>query len=196
MPLKARHLPNVISSLRMGLVPPIGWCLWKGQLELTLVLVLAAAASDLLDGFLARRFGWESRWGALLDPAGDKLLMVTLFVLLSLMHEVPLWLAATAIGRELVLVSGAIVYRLRLGPFEVKASRVSKLNTLIEALYLLAVIARAAFGEPPAVVLTALGALTFVTVVVSGIDYVLRYGHSALAAARAPLPGVRGANSS
>jgi cardiolipin synthase len=193
MLLELRQLPNAISALRVLLVAPIAWCLWHHELEATLALMMLAGVSDLLDGFLARRFGWQSRLGAVLDPVGDKLLLVTLFVMLALMHEVPVWLVATVLARELVLVSGAVVYRVWLGPFEIRPSPVSKLNTLIEALYVLAVIAHAAFGAPPPPAIMALGALAFGTVVVSGIDYVLRYSRRALETARAPLPSASGA---
>jgi cardiolipin synthase len=184
MPLELRQLPNLISALRVLLVAPIGWCLWHRELGVTLALVIIAGASDLLDGFLARRFGWQSRVGALLDPIGDKLLLVTLFVMLALMHLAPVWLTATVLARELVLVTGAILYRVWLGPFAIRPSRVSKLNTLAEAIYAMAVIARVAFGVPPASWLIAAGALTFAMVVVSGIDYVLIYGRQALETAQ------------
>lgn len=186
-----QQLPNAISALRMLLVAPIGWCLWHLELPATMGLVAAAGASDLLDGFLAKRFGWQSRLGAVLDPAADKLLLATLFVILTLLHRIPLWLAATVIGREVVLISGAVVYRLWFGPVEIRPSLISKLNTMIEVLYVLAVLARAAFGLPPESLLVGLGAVTFGTVLVSGIDYVLRYGRRAferpgMASARGP----------
>ena len=177
-----RHLPNLISALRIALVAPIAWSLWHLQLRSALALVALAGASDLCDGFLAKRFGWQSKLGALLDPAADKLLLVTLFVLLALMGALPGWLAATVIGREAVLVAGAAAYRLLLGPVEIRPSIVSKLNTALEVLYILLVIAHLAYGSPGGSVLVTAGALTFVTVVVSGLDYVLRYARLALQA--------------
>jgi cardiolipin synthase len=183
------HLPNVISTLRLILVAPIGWCLWHLQLRPAMLLVALAGASDLLDGFLAKRFGWRSRLGALLDPAADKLLLVTLFAILAMLQRVPVWLALAVLGREVVLVSGALAYRLLYGPVAIRPSRVSKLNTAVEVLYILLVIAHAALAEPSAGVLTAVGAVTFGTIVVSGLDYVLRYGRQAVGSARAGAPG-------
>lgn len=177
-----QQLPNLISALRMMLVVPIGWYLWHLELPTAMGLVAAAGASDLLDGFLAKRFGWQSRLGAVLDPAADKLLLATLFVILTLTHRIPPWLTVAVLAREVMLVAGAIAYRLWFGPVEIRPSVISKLNTLLEVLYVLVVLAHAAFGVPPAPVLVALGAVTFGTVVVSGLDYVLRYGRRALGA--------------
>lgn len=190
---RALHqLPNFISILRMLLVVPIGWYLWHLELRITLMLVALAGASDLLDGFLAKHYRWQSRLGAVLDPSADKLLIVTLFVILSLLHWVPLWLTIAVLAREIVLISGAIGYRLWFGPVDIRPSLVSKLNTLLEVLYIFSVIAHEAFGQPSRAVLMGLGAITFGTVVVSGIDYVLRYGQRGLTRGRATWPSTAG----
>jgi cardiolipin synthase (CMP-forming) len=180
-----RHIPNLITALRILLVIPIALSLLHAQLLTTIALFAAAVVSDGADGFLAKRFGWQSDIGSVLDPAADKLLLATVFVVLALLHLVPAWLMATAVARDVVIVSGAIAYRIRFGPIDVRPSGVSKLNTLCQALFIMAVIARAEFVRPPEWVLVALGALTFVTIAVSGIDYVLRYGKAALEEARA-----------
>jgi cardiolipin synthase len=96
---------------------------------------------------------------------------------------------ATAVARDLVIVLGAIAYRLRLGPLEAHPSLVSKLNTLCQAAYILGVVAREQFGFPPGWCVMALGALTFVTTVISGMDYVLRYGQAAMAQSRSRRSG-------
>lgn len=163
---------------------PIALALLEGELITTIGLFLVAAASDAADGFLAKRFGWQSRLGAILDPAADKLLLATAFIVLTVLHWIPAWLMATAVARDVVIVLGAIAYRLWLGPLEGHPSFVSKLNTLCQAAYILGVIAREQFDFPPAWILIALGALTLVTTVISGMDYVLRYGQAAVARAR------------
>lgn len=164
---------------------PIALALVRGQLILTMALFFAAAASDLVDGFLARRFGWRSALGGVLDPAADKLLLATVFIVLAVSHQAPVWLMATAVARDLVIVSGAAAYRLLLGPVEARPSNVSKANTLCQAGYLLAVIAHRQFALPPPWLVLGLGALTFAITVVSGLDYVLRYARAALEASRA-----------
>jgi len=175
-----RQIPNLITALRIVLIAPIAVALLHHELRIALGLFFLGAASDLLDGFIAKRFHWQSALGGVLDPAADKLLLATSFVVLAVMHLVPLWLMATAVARDLIIVSGAIAYRLWLGPIEARPSMLSKLNTLCQALFILCVIARQQFSQPAAWVIVTLGALTFLTTAVSGIDYVLRYGKAAV----------------
>ena len=145
-----------------------------------MALFALAALSDAADGFLAKRYGWQSELGAVLDPVADKLLMATVFVTLACLRLVPLWLVMTAIARDIIIVVGALLYRRCLGPLAVRPSVVSKFNTLCQAAFILAVVGREGFSVPPQWVLIVLGALMFVTVVISGIDYVLIYGRRAL----------------
>ncbi|MGA2397440.1 MAG: CDP-alcohol phosphatidyltransferase family protein [Steroidobacteraceae bacterium] len=175
-----RQIPNLITGLRILLIAPIAIALLHHQLRIALGLFLVGAASDLLDGFIAKRFNWQTALGGVLDPAADKLLLATSFVVLAVIHLVPLWLMATAVARDLIIVSGAIAYRLWLGPIEARPTMLSKLNTLCQALFILCVIARQQFSQPAAWVIVTLGALTFLTTAVSGIDYVLRYGKAAV----------------
>jgi cardiolipin synthase len=180
-----RHVPNVISSLRILLVIPIALALLHRQLLTTMGLFFVAAVSDAADGFLAKRFKWQSALGGVLDPAADKLLLATVFIVLTVLHLVPSWLMVTAVARDLVIVLGALAYRVFLGPVEAHPSTVSKANTLCQAAYILGVIAREEIGIRPEWWLLTLGALTFVTTVVSGVDYVLRYTQAAVEESRA-----------
>ncbi len=159
---------------------PIAVALLGGEYLATLGLFFAAAVSDAADGFLAKRFGWGSTLGGILDPAADKLLLATVFVVLAVMHLVPPWLMVTAVARDVIIVLGAIAYRVCVGPIAARPSFISKLNTLCQALYILCVIAREQFMQPAAFVVLALGSLTFVTTVISGMDYVFRYGEAAI----------------
>jgi cardiolipin synthase (CMP-forming) len=169
-------------------VAPIAVALAQHQLVTAITLFGVAAVSDAADGFLAKRCGWQSDLGAVLDPAADKLLLSTVFITLAWLKLVPLWLMTAAVARDAVIVMGALLYRWCLGPLSVRPSIVSKFNTLCQAAFILAVVGREQFSLPPAWVVALLGALVFVTVVVSGIDYVLIYGRRALrlAAPRAP----------
>jgi cardiolipin synthase len=97
-------------------------------------------------------------------------------------------LTAAAVGRDVVIVLGAIAYRVLLGPVKASPSVISKFNTLCQMAFILAVICVERFARPPAWTVVALGALVFVTAVVSGIDYVRVYGNRAVAQARALNP--------
>jgi cardiolipin synthase len=170
--------------MRILLVVPIALTLLHHQHVTTMVLFAVAAVSDAADGFLAKHFGWRTALGAVLDPAADKLLLATVFVMLALLGLIPMWLMAAAVARDIIIVLGAIAYRICYGPIEARPSIVSKLSTLCQATFILAVIAREQFSEPAASVVLLLGAVTFVTVVVSGIDYVLVYGRRAVQEAK------------
>ena len=180
----ARHIPNVISSIRILLVAPIAVTLIHRQFVITMALFGVAALSDAADGFLAKRNGWQSELGAVLDPAADKLLLVTVFIALAYMKLVPLWLMVAAVARDAIIVSGALLYRICFGTLSVRPSVVSKFNTLCQAAYIMAVVGREQLSLPPAWMVTVLGALVFVTVMVSGMDYVLIYVRRALSLAK------------
>jgi cardiolipin synthase len=175
-----RHIPNIISVIRILLVVPIAAALWHERLALSIALFAVAAVSDVADGYLAKRFGWQSELGAILDPIADKLLLATVFVTLSVLKLVPLWLMAAAVSRDAIIVSGAALYRFVIGPLTAHPSLISKLNTLCQAAFILAVVSRAKFMVPSEWVTVWLGALVFATVAVSGIDYVLVYGRRAI----------------
>jgi cardiolipin synthase len=175
-----RHLPNVITAIRILLVAPIAVALANHQWVATIALFGVAALSDGADGFLAKRFGWQSELGAVLDPAADKLLLATVFITLAYLKLVPLWLMAAAVARDAIIVAGALLYRCLIGPLTIRPSVASKFNTLCQAVFIVAVVGRGEFSIPPAWAVTALGATVFATVAVSGIDYVLIYGRRAL----------------
>lgn len=175
-----RQIPNVISALRILLVAPIAVALAEHRLAIAIALFGVAAASDAADGFLAKRYGWQSELGAVLDPAADKLLLGTVLITLSFLKLVPMWLMAAAVARDAIIVLGALVYRYWIGALDVRPSVVSKFNTLCQAAYIMAVVGREEFAVPPPWVITLSGALVFVTVAISGIDYVLIYGRRAL----------------
>lgn len=173
-------LPNAICVARIGLVPPSVLALLAGRFELTLALFGIAAVSDALDGWLAKRFGWTSRLGKILDPIADKLLLVSVFVTLAWLRLVPAWLVATVVLRDVVIVVGAAAFHFLIGYLEGRPTPVSKLNTLLQLTFVLVVIADSAWSRAGGAPLMILGAGVFVTTVVSGIDYVLTYAREAV----------------
>lgn len=173
-------LPNAISLFRIALVPPILWLMLNGRHDVALVLFFIAGFSDGLDGYLAKRFDWGSRAGALLDPIADKLLVAGTFVTLAATGHLPIWLAAIVILRDVVILGGAMAYNFLVRPVEGEPTRISKLNTALELLLILFVISRAGFGWPDQITITMLGAAVLVTVVISGVDYVWSWTRRAL----------------
>lgn len=183
--MKLATVPNLICVLRIALTVPIVMWLVEGRYAHTLVLFAIAAASDMLDGYLAKTFGWTSELGKVLDPLADKLLLVSVFITLAWIGLVPVWLATLAVARDVVIGVGAAVYKQLFGPLEGRPTVTSKLNTLVQLLFVIAVVWRAAFPGFPGWVIVALGALVLVTTVVSGVDYVITYIRKAVAVSRA-----------
>lgn len=170
--MNLHHLPNLLCVFRIFLVLPVLLFLLDGRYGIAALLFGLAGFTDALDGFLARQFGWRSGLGAILDPVADKILAVATFVALAATGLVPAWLAALVIGRDLVIVTGGICYRFLIGPFEGEATVVSKVNTAMQLLLVLAVLGNAALGLPTQAVVLTLGAAVMVTAIVSGLDYV------------------------
>jgi len=178
-------VPNVICLLRMALAVPIVWLLARGHYGATLILFAIAGVSDILDGYLAKTFNWATELGKVLDPVADKLLLVSVFITLTWLGLVPLWLAAVAVARDVIIGIGAWVYLAMFGPLEGRPTMPSKLNTLVQLLFVIAVVGRAAYPAVPEWLILALGALVFVTTVVSGADYIVTYVRKAIAVSRA-----------
>ncbi len=173
-----RHLPNLITALRIALVWPVFWLISRGDFGSALLLAALAGTSDAVDGWLAKRFKWQSRLGGLLDPLADKLLLLAAFSALATIAAVPMWLFLLVIGRDLVIVCGAIAYHNLIGPFDAQPTRLSKLTTVVQIVFVLAELLRLAWlpqwpGQGVLLVATAL--LTMV----SGLNYVLVWSRRA-----------------
>lgn len=177
--MSLKWIPNAISMLRIALVVPVLWLILNGGYGWALLLFWVAGFSDGLDGYLAARYDWQSRIGALLDPIADKLLVAGMFITLTYTQHIPLGLTALVLFRDVIIIGGAVAYNYLIKPVEGEPTRISKINTVIQLLFLLFVLSRAAFGWPDKIALTVLGAATLVTVVVSGIDYVVQWSDRA-----------------
>lgn len=170
--MSLKWIPNAISLLRIALVAPILMLILKDSFAWALALFWLAGFSDGVDGYLAKRFEWHTRLGALLDPVADKLLVAGTFITLAYTQDIPVWLAAVVIFRDVVIVVGATAYNFLVRPVQGEPTRVSKLNTALQMLFLLFVLSRAGFGWPDQISITVLGASVLITVVISGVDYV------------------------
>lgn len=178
--LAAHHIPNLITIARLMLVGPVVWLVLQGDYALALLLFLVAGVSDALDGFLAKRYGWTSRLGGILDPMADKLLVLGCFLSLGWAGVLPWWLVGLVLLRDLVIVSGALTYHFLVSPFQAAPTLASKLNTLTQlGLVFLVLLARA---QPllPSEVIEIMIWLTVATTLASGIDYVWTWTRRAL----------------
>jgi cardiolipin synthase len=173
------NVPNIITLVRFGLIPVTAWLLWQGVYGWALLVFLTAAISDFVDGVIARTFNQTSAIGAALDPLADKLNMFVATVMLAWHGLLPLWLALAIVLRDVVIVSGALAYRAKLGHVEIAPTMLSKVNTFIEFGVLLTVMANAAAWIDAGAWLPAVFVLVFATVVASGAQYVWIWGWKA-----------------
>jgi len=178
-----RHLPNLICLARIVLIWPIVAALANANYDFALLLFAVAAVSDGLDGYLAKRFGWTSELGKILDPAADKLLLISVFVMATSLGLVPAWLTLTAVTRDLMIILGAIALRIWTGPLRGRPSVLSKINTLLQLAYLLGVITHAAGYGPPQGILATLAVIVLVTTLLSGVNYAMVFVRTARGAA-------------
>lgn len=178
-------LPNAISIMRIALILPILVLFVNGEFGWALALFIIAGLSDGVDGYLAKTYGWQSRLGGFLDPAGDKLLVAWSFGTLAYLGHIPVWLAIIVILRDVVIVAGSFMYHYLVRRLEGEPTRISKLNTSLEFAYLVFVMAQAGYGWPDKITTTIVGAAVLVTVVISGYDYVAGWIRGARAHAEA-----------
>jgi len=170
------HLPNIISFLRIILVAPIVWALLNNHYDLAVILFVIAGISDGVDGFLAKRFDWTSRFGGVLDAIADKLLLVSTFICLWLLAVFPLWLVALIIIRDVLIVGGGVIYNLKVEKFIAEPSVMSKLNTLLQIVLATVGVLSLGLLKVSAVMIDVLSWAVAVTVVLSGFGYANTWG--------------------
>ena len=174
--MKARDIPNLICIVRMFLVFPIVIALLTERFGWALSLFVIAGLSDGLDGYLAKHYGWVTRLGSLLDPLADKLLQISVSVACGWLGLIPAWLVALVILRDLVIVTGAIIYHNKFGPFEGEPLISSKLNTVMQLGLLTIVMVNKAILPVAEPMIHVLIFFVVVTTLWSGASYVYEWG--------------------
>jgi cardiolipin synthase len=158
-------LPNIITTGRVILVPVIFWLLVTGQSQLAFYAFIVAGLSDAVDGYLAKRFDWQTELGSYLDPIADKLLVVSMFIAFGVSGALPSWLVIAVVSRDILIVAGVILAWLMHRPFKMHPLGVSKANTAALVVLVAVVLADQAFNlglDTLKILLIGLtGALTF-----------------------------------
>ncbi|WP_235961576.1 CDP-alcohol phosphatidyltransferase family protein [Falsiroseomonas selenitidurans] len=167
-------LPNAITFARLCAVPGAIWLMLQARLDLAFWVFVAAGISDGLDGWLARVRNSRSALGALMDPAADKALLVSVYITLAVLGVLPDWLAILVVFRDLVIVGGVLVlYMLGLRPF-LQPLFISKLNTAAQIVLAAGALLQAGYGLGPAWALQAGIAVVTATTLASGGLYVVQ----------------------
>ena len=180
-----RHLPNALTGLRMLLVVPLARLILAGRYDVALVVATVAGLSDALDGWSAKRFGWQSWLGGILDPIADKLMLMACFVCLGLVGAHPEWLTWLVVGRDVVIVAGAVAYHNLVGRISAQPTLLSKFTTCLQITYVLAQLVNlSSWFSLPRPALHALIWATAACTVASGLQYVAVWSRKAAQARR------------
>ncbi len=125
-------IPNLITILRFLLVPAVVLTMLQSRWGWAFTGFIVAGVSDAVDGFVARNFNQRSRLGAYLDPMADKVLLVSVFVVLGIIGELPLWLVVAAVSRDALIICAVLLSTVMGQPVEMRPLLVSKANTAIQ----------------------------------------------------------------
>lgn len=168
----AMSLPNIITLARLLSVPLIVSLILSHQLLAALIFFTLAGLSDALDGFLARIFKARTTLGAYLDPIADKALLVGVFAALGHTGLAEIWVVVLVIFRDVLIVGGIILLFLFKNNIEMKPLMISKINTVVQLVYALFILAQgdSLLNTPHLSVF--LGYLVAFTTVLSGVIYV------------------------
>jgi cardiolipin synthase len=160
-------IPNLITLARIILVPVVVWAIASGQIHLAFLLFMAAAISDAVDGFLAKRFGMTSALGAYLDPLADKVLIVSIYVTLGITGVIPLWIVILVVSRDFMIVGAVLLSWLVDRPLAIKPHFVSKLNTAAQIVFAALVLASRGYDFDAEPVLTLVMAMVAILTLLS-----------------------------
>ena len=168
-----KQIPNLLTAARLLAAPYILYLLWTAEYRTALVWFAIASATDVLDGFIARRFHAASKIGALLDPIADKVLLSGSFLTLGLKGVIPWWLMAIVLGRDLLILGFAIVALARGTRREFPPSVWGKASTAAQIACVLFAVGYTA-AITPLIVATILGWIAATLTIWSGVHYFFR----------------------
>lgn len=171
-------IPNLLSLLRMGLVPVFIIAVVDGDETKALLIFLFTGLTDALDGLIARYFDQQSVLGAYLDPMADKLLLMSAYVVLSVPGQhsgftIPVWVTILVLARDVLIVMVALVLHLAWGTRRFPPLWIGKVNTVVQVLTIVLVLASGIFVS----LLWVAELSVFITAglaVASGLAYLIR----------------------
>ncbi|KAI9493148.1 CDP-alcohol phosphatidyltransferase-domain-containing protein [Zychaea mexicana] len=180
-------VPNFLTFARLVSAPFIGYLIMKHDYDFALGIFALAGFTDLLDGYIARKYNLKTVVGSIIDPLADKALMTVMTVTLAAEGVLPMPLAALILGRDAGLVLSSFYYRyislpkpktlVRYFDFsipsaEVRPTMISKVNTALQLVLMAASLTSTALGQPSAEIMTALHWTVGGTTVWSGASYI------------------------
>lgn len=142
-------LPNLLTTLRLMLALPVCLLILNENYSAVLWVAFIAGLSDGVDGFIARKFNALSYYGAIVDPLADKALLISTYVAFAVVGLLPWWVAVILLLRDVLIVSGAFLYRRKFGRYKIVPSRYGKISTAVQILFALLVLIQQVYPVLP-----------------------------------------------
>ena len=139
-----KKIPNLLSIFRLIIVPVIIWEIISGHYLNAFILCILASLSDLLDGFIARKFSAESKLGFYLDALADKFFIFSLYVIIGTKLLLPLYLIILVVFRDIFISGSYLLSFLSKVEFNLRTTMISKVNTFFQMLLIIFVLANSA----------------------------------------------------
>ena len=169
------YIPNLLTLLRISLVPVLILLLNNQSYTMALWVFMLAGLTDGLDGLIARRYGYFTQLGAVLDPLADKFLLLSSFVMLTVAGDLPFWLLIIVAFRELIIITGVMLLTILYDHFEMKPIISSKVNTFMQIMLVILVLVERAEILNLSGLISVLIWIVTMTTIISGFQYVLEW---------------------
>ncbi len=173
-------VPNLITLARLLAVPVTVYVILEGYFVAAFWIFVIAAASDALDGYLAKRLDAVSEVGAYLDPLADKALLVGAYVALAQVDHIATWLVFLVVFRDLLIIGGALLFHTLTQSLKMTPLFISKVNTVAQLALVGVVLAELGLGLRLAFISETLLYIVVVTTFISGAAYVYKWGAMAV----------------
>lgn len=135
------NIPNLLTLLRILLVPVVVWAIAQRQMEIALAAFVVAGITDAVDGYIAKHFNQQTELGAYLDPLADKALIVSIYLSLAIFGFIPPWVAILVVSRDIMIVGAVVLSTLLERPLTIQPLLVSKANTAAQIIFAALVLA-------------------------------------------------------
>ncbi len=177
------NLANIVTASRIVIIPFFAQSIIQGKYLAAFTFFFICGVTDAVDGFIARVFAVQSKFGMLLDPIADKALMATSFIILGIYQKVPPWLVVITISRDIIILIGSLIIIIFIGIEGIYTVSSSKINTVFQVLtigYLLMILSYPAIPQKlgylhyKVFVLNTFFYVTGVTTLISGVQYFVR----------------------
>jgi cardiolipin synthase len=169
------NVPNAISIARVLAVPLMIWLIISGEFFVAFWVFILAGISDGVDGFIAKRFNQQTTLGAYLDPAADKLMLVSIYVAFGVLEILPPWLVILVVSRDVLIVGGVLLAILLEQPVKVRPLLLSKMNTAAQIVLAGVVLAALGFNIESSEILFIGSIVVTALTLSSGAQYVLTW---------------------